>query len=118
MSAPAAALPELAGDLWRLAQNTAGGRGFQFSEPSARLLQDLIKDGVVRLMRDDAMENTTAVAESKNSIVRLVQKIIESEIQEQRREAKKAIEATSTNMLREKSFAAARNWFCPCYPFC
>jgi hypothetical protein len=118
MNATAPALPELAADLWRLAQATAGGRGFQFSSESASAVQDLILTGVRRLIQDRELENPAKVAETREALTRLIGKMVEVAIEQQRGRILKGTEATSTRMLDENNFFGARNRFCPCYPFC
>jgi len=118
MSAPASAQPELTGDLWRFAQANAGGRGFQFSSECADELQTFIKMGVAALIRDDVLSNATKVAETRDAIARLVDKMIEISIEKQRSQTSSVTESTSTRMLHEFTFLSARSWICPCYPFC
>jgi len=115
MNATAPALPELAGDLWRVAQAAAGSRGFQFTSECANQMQNFIRTGVVTLSEDRALENPMKIAETKDGIVRLVGKMIELAIEQQRGQT---VEATRTRMLHEHHFFSAWGWFCPCYPFC
>lgn len=118
MSASAPARPELDGDLWRLAQATAGSRGFQFSSECAGEMKSLIQNGVIRLVQDQALDDATKIVDAKEAMTRLVTKMIELAINQQRGQIIKGGEATSTNMLHEYNFFGARSWFCPCYPFC
>ena len=118
MSAPAPARPDLAGDLWLVAQRTAGGRGCQFSSECAQEMQGFIQTGVGTLMQDRALESAEKIAEAKDAMVRLVEKMIELAIEQQRGQAVKATESTSVRTLHEYNFLSARSWFCPCYPFC
>jgi hypothetical protein len=118
MSSSAPALPELAADLWRFAQATAGGRGFQFSSECALQMQNLIRDGVIKLIQVDELQNAAKIAETKDAVTRLVAKMVELSIEQQRTQILTGTEATSTRMLYEVSFFSARSWFCPCFPFC
>lgn len=118
MSSPAPALPELAADLWRFAQAAVGGRGFQFSSECGFQMQNLIRTGVEKLMQEGELENTAKVAETKDALTRLVTKMIELTIEQQRTQVLKGTEATSTRILYETIFFIARKWFCPCFPFC
>jgi hypothetical protein len=81
-------------------------------------VQNLIQSGVATLAQDGALGNAAAIAEAKNAVDRLVDKIIEFAIEQQRRQTIKGTEAASTNMLHGHNFFSARMWFCPCYPFC
>jgi hypothetical protein len=118
MSAPAPALPELAGNLWRLAEATAGGRGFRFSSESALEMQKFIRVGVDKLTNDGAQEDSQKIGAAKDAVVRLVDKMIEQTIEKQRSQKIKGYEATTANVLHDYRFFSARSWFCPCYPFC
>jgi hypothetical protein len=118
MSASAPARPELSGDLWRHAQGIAGGRGFQFSNVCAVNMQAFIDVGVATLVRDDALLDSTKVSEAKDAIAKLVGKMIELAIEDQRGQTSSATESTSARILHEFTLSNARSWFCPCYPFC
>jgi hypothetical protein len=118
VSSAAPAQPSLVNDLWTVAQTIAGARGFQFSPESGAYVQSLIRDGVTRLVEDGALGDAAKAGEAKSAIGRLVNKMIELAIEEQRGQKIKGTEATSANMLHEYTFLAARPWFCPCYPFC
>jgi hypothetical protein len=117
MSSPAPALPDLSGNLWSHAQNIAGAQRFQFSSECAIEVRSFIDKGVATLKQGNDLDGKT-IADAKESIERLVAKMIEYEVQQLKDQRIKGTEATSSLILHESSFFFAFRSLCPIYPFC
>jgi hypothetical protein len=114
--------------LWRIAEGEATTRSFRFSEQCAVALRIFIDQGVRTILDRDLATNSGTVMKAKNDVERLVNKMIEYGIEERlaqnverrRAQSKEDLirEAGGFLILEESTLQKARDWFCPCFPFC
>jgi|ERR1039458_3294207 hypothetical protein len=114
--------------LWGIAEGRATSRSFRFSEQCAIALRDFIEQGTKTVLARDLASNSGTVMKAKNDVERLIDKMIEYGIEEQRAQNIEQRRAQSKEdlireaggflILQESTLQTARGWFCPCFPFC
>lgn len=119
---------QLGSFLWGIAETRVTSRSFRFSPECKAGLRSLIDQGVQTLLARETSPTSTAIMNLQNDIDRLVDKMIEYGIEERR--AAKALEKEAQSkddliweaggfvLLHESTLRKAKNWFCPCFPFC
>ena len=119
---------QLAALFWGLAESRATSRQFRFSPESEIELRRFFEQGVKTLLAQKQSPQSAVLAKAKDDIERLVDKMIEYGVQEHRAAKDKQKAAQSTDdliweaggfvFLHESTLRKARDWFCPCFPFC
>lgn len=114
--------------LWAIAEGRATTSFFRFNRECEISLRTFIQQGVNTLLAQDHDPSSSTITKAKSDLERLIDRMIGYGIEEQRAQNIEQRRAQSKEdlireaggflILNESALQRARDWFCPCFPFC